>query len=223
MSFSRHRLIPLGLCFSSVGRRLSGTRRPGRVKSVRSRQVRCCCHNTSAVRPSVGPSVSSSNPPRSSLGRRSPLSLGRRLRASTSIPAVSRCRVSPFYAQQSPPPPPLTACLVHRLSTSFLSLDILNRRSVHASKQPCTSAAHCLQLQAPDNSVAVCRRPSPRLSSSHPYRCLMQLVPCRRLGELYTFGTPAQARRRSALCGVEQRAPPIFGRVAISLVIGPHF
>jgi len=25
------------------------------------------------------------------------------------------------------------------------------------------------------------------------------------------------------LCGVEQRAPPIFGRVAITLDIGPHF
>ena len=25
------------------------------------------------------------------------------------------------------------------------------------------------------------------------------------------------------LCGVEQRAPPIFGRVAITLGIGPHF
>jgi len=26
----------------------------------------------------------------------------------------------------------------------------------------------------------------------------------------------------SKLCGVEQRAPPIFGRAAITLVIGPH-
>ena len=25
------------------------------------------------------------------------------------------------------------------------------------------------------------------------------------------------------LCGVEQRAPPIFGRAAITLGIGPHF
>jgi len=25
------------------------------------------------------------------------------------------------------------------------------------------------------------------------------------------------------LCGVEQRAPPIFGRAAITLRIGPHF
>jgi len=25
------------------------------------------------------------------------------------------------------------------------------------------------------------------------------------------------------LCGVEQRAPPIFGRVTITLGIGPHF
>ena len=126
--------------------------------------------SSQCLRPSVRPSVvSSSSPPRFSLGRHLPVSLGRRLRASTSIPAVSRCRVSPFYAQTSPSPSP-TACLVHRLSTSFLSLDILNRRSVHASKQPCTSAAaHCLQLQAPHNTVAVCRRPSPRPNSSHPY------------------------------------------------------
>ena len=27
----------------------------------------------------------------------------------------------------------------------------------------------------------------------------------------------------STLCGVEQRAPPIFGRAAITLGIGPHF
>jgi len=25
------------------------------------------------------------------------------------------------------------------------------------------------------------------------------------------------------LCGIEQRAPPIFGRAAITLGIGPHF
>jgi len=28
---------------------------------------------------------------------------------------------------------------------------------------------------------------------------------------------------RQPNCGVEQRAPPIFGRVAITLGIGPHF
>ena len=27
----------------------------------------------------------------------------------------------------------------------------------------------------------------------------------------------------SKLCGIEQRAPPIFGRAAITLGIGPHF
>ena len=27
----------------------------------------------------------------------------------------------------------------------------------------------------------------------------------------------------SALCGVEQRAPPMFGRATITLGIGPHF
>ena len=27
----------------------------------------------------------------------------------------------------------------------------------------------------------------------------------------------------SQLCGVEERAPPIFGRAAITLGIGPHF
>jgi len=27
----------------------------------------------------------------------------------------------------------------------------------------------------------------------------------------------------SQICGVEQRAPPIFGRAAITLGIGPHF
>jgi len=33
-------------------------------------------------------------------------------------------------------------------------------------------------------------------------------------------GTPVWASAK--LCGVEQRAPPIFGRVAITLGIGPH-
>ena len=27
----------------------------------------------------------------------------------------------------------------------------------------------------------------------------------------------------STLCGVEERAPPVFGRAAITLAIGPHF
>ena len=48
------------------------------------------------------------------------------------------------------------------------------------------------------------------------------------------WGTPANFNRFrvlaallhgtvSKLCGVEQRAPPIFGRAAITLGIGPHF
>ena len=32
-----------------------------------------------------------------------------------------------------------------------------------------------------------------------------------------------QQRASTKLCGVEQRAPPIFGRAAIRLGIGPHF
>ena len=35
------------------------------------------------------------------------------------------------------------------------------------------------------------------------------------------YGTLVVASAK--LCGVEQRAPPIFGRAAITLVIGPHF
>jgi len=34
-------------------------------------------------------------------------------------------------------------------------------------------------------------------------------------------GTPVLGA--SQICGVEQRAPPIFGRAAITLGIGPHF
>ena len=36
------------------------------------------------------------------------------------------------------------------------------------------------------------------------------------------WGTPANFNGLVKLCGVEQRAPPIFGRVAIALGIGPH-
>ena len=44
------------------------------------------------------------------------------------------------------------------------------------------------------------------------------------------WGTPANfngfhvlaALRHGKLCGVERRAPPIFGRAAITLGIGPH-
>jgi len=32
------------------------------------------------------------------------------------------------------------------------------------------------------------------------------------------WGTPA-----AKLCGVEQKAPPVFGRAAIMMGIGPHF
>ena len=38
---------------------------------------------------------------------------------------------------------------------------------------------------------------------------------------LLMHGTPVLASAK--LCGVEQRAPPIFGRAAIALGIGPHF
>jgi len=45
------------------------------------------------------------------------------------------------------------------------------------------------------------------------------------------WGTPANfngfrvlaALLREPNCGVQQRAPPIFGRAAITLGIGPHF
>ena len=46
------------------------------------------------------------------------------------------------------------------------------------------------------------------------------------------WGTPARKFQRVSLlgsvtahpnCGVEQRAPPVFGRAAITLGIGPHF
>jgi len=41
------------------------------------------------------------------------------------------------------------------------------------------------------------------------------------------WGTPANfnafSSGRQPNCGVEQRAPPIFGRKAITLGIGPHF
>ena len=36
------------------------------------------------------------------------------------------------------------------------------------------------------------------------------------------WGTPANFNGLVKLCGVEQRAPPVFGRVAIVLGIGPH-
>jgi len=32
-----------------------------------------------------------------------------------------------------------------------------------------------------------------------------------------------QYRASAKLCGIEQRVPPIFGRAAITLGIGPHF
>jgi len=35
-------------------------------------------------------------------------------------------------------------------------------------------------------------------------------------------GTPALQWASAKLCGVEQRVPPIFGRAAITLGIGPH-
>jgi len=36
-------------------------------------------------------------------------------------------------------------------------------------------------------------------------------------------GTARQYWASAKLCGVEERAPPIFGRAAITLGIGPHF
>jgi len=40
---------------------------------------------------------------------------------------------------------------------------------------------------------------------------------------LQRYCTALQYWASAKLCGVEQRAPPIFGRAAIMLGIGPHF
>ena len=40
---------------------------------------------------------------------------------------------------------------------------------------------------------------------------------------LQRYCTALQYWPSAKLCGVEQRAPPIFGRAAITLGIGPHF
>jgi len=54
------------------------------------------------------------------------------------------------------------------------------------------------------------------VSVGHPYK--FQRVS--RLGSVYC--TVLQQRASAKLCGVEQRAPPIFGRATITLGIGPH-
>jgi len=41
---------------------------------------------------------------------------------------------------------------------------------------------------------------------------------CKRLAE----NTGRKSDASAKLCGVEQRAPPIFGRAAITVGIGPH-
>jgi len=54
-------------------------------------------------------------------------------------------------------------------------------------------------------------------SLGHPCKC--QRVS--RLGSV-TARHSSCGRQSAKLCGVEQRAPPIFGRAAIALGIGPH-
>ena len=56
------------------------------------------------------------------------------------------------------------------------------------------------------------------VSFRHP--CKFQRVS--RLGSV-TARHSSSGRQPAKLCGVEQRVPPTFGRVAITLDIGPHF
>jgi len=53
-------------------------------------------------------------------------------------------------------------------------------------------------------------------SLGHPCKC--QRVSC-----LGSITARQSSSGRQPNCGVEQRAPPLFGRVAITLGIGPHF
>ena len=59
-----------------------------------------------------------------------------------------------------------------------------------------------------------------------PY-CEFRMHPCKfqRVSLLVsvTYCTALQWWASSKLCGIESRAPPIFGRAAITLDIGPHF
>ena len=43
-----------------------------------------------------------------------------------------------------------------------------------------------------------------------------------RVSRLGSVTARHSSRGRQPNCGIEQRAPPIFGRAAIRLVIGPH-
>jgi len=58
--------------------------------------------------------------------------------------------------------------------------------------------------------------------------CLMnKIIITRLISTGFAFGSviarhSGSARASAKLCGVEQRAPPIFGRAAITLGIGPH-
>ena len=78
---------------------------------------------------------------------------------------------------------------------------------------------------------------SSNISSTCPHNNMMNFGPLR-LRSVGAFGAPLQISTGFAswqryctafqywasakLCGVEQRAPPIFGRAAITLGIGPH-
>ena len=55
-------------------------------------------------------------------------------------------------------------------------------------------------------------------SLGHP--CKFQQVS--HLGSITAHCTVLQQRVSANLCGTEQRAPPVFGRAAITLGIGPH-
>ena len=71
------------------------------------------------------------------------------------------------------------------------------------------------------------------LSSNISPTCLQygELRPTSGWDRFVSLGHPSKFQRVSCLgsvtaqpnCGVEQRAPPVFGRAAITLGIGPHF
>jgi len=53
--------------------------------------------------------------------------------------------------------------------------------------------------------------------------CVLLQVLLSPIGSVNIYYTTVEQWARAKLCGVEQRAPPIFGRATITFDIGPHF
>jgi len=150
-----------------------------------------------------------------------------------SSPNLSRCRLPYLHTWCD-----LTANLECRSETCCTRIaEYPGRKYSQKNRHLCTIAQLCRALSSQLTHVStIGKKNLYNISSACPDNTVTFGSPTAEIGSL-VWRTPANFKgfcvlaallhrivvvSVSQLCGVEQRAPPIFGRMAIALGIGPH-